>query len=637
MTREHLGWDLPLATFDALAFDERGQLHVLTVDLGVVRRDGERWTRLTPGRPEDGIGVSGLAVRGGTLVIATYDAGVLLWDVATGKARQVELPAEHRRKRIGGERERGQGAQGHPGTRRGAGRPHRRGRRILLDAPGAARHPAGVRRALLLPFLALAACNGTTPLEIDVTPGLEDGARGDGPDAFTQSLAVDNVTVSVTSLDGTVNLSASTTPGGTFDLGDVPVDEQIHVAVTATVANTPVMGGQSLKGVLLSALDGASLPVFAERFNTWSRPPGGFATAHVGGVGAVLGEEYLLLTGGAHAGKDPNGNPKGVERYDLLSLTGAAGGVAFDRVAESLASLTWTDPNTSVPVEQVLAIDASGASWIDYAAAVGPTPVTPLPAGLGSWADVAGGAAVLVDDTLNSVFIVGATRPTMPTAMVLLVSIDQDTDTATLSTYKLTTPRAGAAAVWIDDVGLVVAGGSEQGPGVEVLTYTSSGGSGSSGIGGTYTFATGFGSRGFPADPVVGAGAAASGTNGMALIGGTANGMPAPTRVLGDLGCEAACTVSQAPAALPVALRNVNAYALGTGTRVLAVGDEVGGMGMTRVFAMDLTSAATSELPLRVPRRGAVPVPTPLGNLALLGGEKADGTAVTSIEMLLPQ
>jgi hypothetical protein len=87
---ERVGWSLPLASFDAAAFDEQGRLHVLTGELGVVRRDGEHWTQLTPGWP-DFVYVRGLAVRGALLVIATFDAGVVLWDTSTGKARRLEV------------------------------------------------------------------------------------------------------------------------------------------------------------------------------------------------------------------------------------------------------------------------------------------------------------------------------------------------------------------------------------------------------------------------------------------------------------------------------------------------------------------------------------------------------------------
>jgi hypothetical protein len=59
-------------------------------------------------------------------------------------------------------------------------------------------------------------------------------------------------------------------------------------------------------------------------------------------------------------------------------------------------------------------------------------------------------------------------------------------------------------------------------------------------------------------------------------------------------------------------------------------------MGLLRVFVVDL-GGVTTELPLREPRRGAVPLPTPLGTLALLGGEHADGTPATAAEFLFPK
>lgn len=95
-TRARLAWDLPLASFDALAFDASDRLHLLSGELGVARRDGARWTRLTPAWPEH-VYVSGLAVRGDLLVIATFDAGVLLWDAGTGRARRVALAGDDAR------------------------------------------------------------------------------------------------------------------------------------------------------------------------------------------------------------------------------------------------------------------------------------------------------------------------------------------------------------------------------------------------------------------------------------------------------------------------------------------------------------------------------------------------------------
>jgi hypothetical protein len=90
-------WELPLASFDGLAFDERGRLHILSSDIGVARRDPPDvpfedgcWTWLTPAWPKDQE-VQDLVVHGSTLVIATFDAGIVLWDVERGTARRLTL------------------------------------------------------------------------------------------------------------------------------------------------------------------------------------------------------------------------------------------------------------------------------------------------------------------------------------------------------------------------------------------------------------------------------------------------------------------------------------------------------------------------------------------------------------------
>lgn len=99
-----LGWDLPLASFDGMAFDDRGRLHVVTRRLGVLRRDDDHWTQLTPdwtqlkGPDDSPLGnLSGLVVHGSLVVIATWGTGVVVWDVDTGKVRPI--PFEPRQPR----------------------------------------------------------------------------------------------------------------------------------------------------------------------------------------------------------------------------------------------------------------------------------------------------------------------------------------------------------------------------------------------------------------------------------------------------------------------------------------------------------------------------------------------------------
>ncbi|MFT3764340.1 MAG: hypothetical protein QM820_02275 [Minicystis sp.] len=255
----------------------------------------------------------------------------------------------------------------------------------------------------------------------------------------------------------------------------------------------------------------------------------------------------------------------------------------------------------------MLLIDASGATWVDYEESS--TYAATLPSGLGSFGELSGGISVPAGD--GRYFVVGGTRRSEASRAVLEVAAD-----GTLTAHTTAIARKGAAALWIDGVGLVVTGGSAEAPGVEVLADG----------------ATAFAARGFPADPVEGAAAVTDGGKGVGLIGGTSGGAAAPTRLL-DPTCVATCTAKELPEATPkdVTLATVAAYAF-EGTNILVVGDEADGMKLTRSFMVNLTGGVT-ELPLKEPRRGAIAVPTPLASLAILGGELPDGKPATTVEM----
>ena len=88
-----VAWDQPADAFQGLAFDDEGRPMVLGQELGVVRRDSAgHWTKLTPGWVA-GTAVAALGIKGTTLIIVTYLAGVVLWDFATGEVRKVKLGA----------------------------------------------------------------------------------------------------------------------------------------------------------------------------------------------------------------------------------------------------------------------------------------------------------------------------------------------------------------------------------------------------------------------------------------------------------------------------------------------------------------------------------------------------------------
>jgi hypothetical protein len=421
-------------------------------------------------------------------------------------------------------------------------------------------------------------------VHLDITVGQE-------TDAFSQDPKVVSLKVDGVAPDGSVVVTTTATPGGTFDFGEVANDVQLTFEVAGTDAKgATVVRGRSLGAIPLDAVTG-TLSIFAQRVNAWARPPGHLAVTHVGGVASTGAERYLVLGGGTADTLDV---------YDLFTL----GGVSVSDVPRL--------PETMVPRgSAMLMVDHNGAASINLGTGV--TSTVALPSGLASYALVAGGQPVDASD--GRTFVVGGTRPSGATKSVLVAAAD-----GTLSSLELVSERAGAAAVWIEGVGLVVAGGSATGAGIEVLGPK----------------ATSFAAVGFPPDPIVGAGAVLDGPSGVVLVGGTReDGTPAPVRRL-DPTCVNACVATTVLLSDPSPpLTSAHAYTLGGG-RVFVVGEEISATPQTRTFLLQLGVSAT-ELPLREPRRGAAVIPAPNGTLALLGGSLLDGKAALSVELLFPQ
>ena len=422
---------------------------------------------------------------------------------------------------------------------------------------------------------------------------------GQEADAFSQEPKVVNVEVRALAPDGSLVATATSAPGGTLDFGEIADDAQVGFEVTGFDAQgVTQVRGRSLGAIALSALTG-TLPVFAQRVNQWARPPGLLTQTHAGGVAAVGAERYLVLGGGA---VDKDARTDEIEVYDLLGL-GALGVTDLVRAPETLVPRGVA----------VLMIDHSGATSINLGS--GETTDVAVPTGLTSYKTVAGGTPVDASD--GRTFVVGGTRPKEPTKSVLIAGAD-----GTLSSLSLLHERAGAAALWVEGVGLVVVGGSAVAPGVEILGPT----------------AKAFVAIDlFPADDTVGAGAVIDGLHSVVLIGGThADGTPAPLRRL-DPTCTKDCAPTVITGSDPsVALTSVHAYTLGAG-RLIAVGEELTTPSQTRTFVLQLGTSAP-ELPLREPRRGAAVTPTPQGTLAVFGGRHVTGdTPALSVELLFPQ
>ena len=418
-----------------------------------------------------------------------------------------------------------------------------------------------VQVILLLLLCGVTACSpDPRVIAIEVTPGHE-------TDAFRQDPPITNVAVTVYDVDGVGIAAATTAPGGAFALGELPLDTFVRFEVSARDASATIrMRGRSL-GLRIGELATDLLPIFTQRLDELSRPPGKLLRSHVDAVAAAVGERYLILAGGSVIEPDgQSGDPAGATFYDLLSLKAASGG-AFSVTPRSL--LISRDGNAA------LVLGDDSASWVDFAD--GRVEEVALPEGLASFADVAGGQIV---EGADASYVVGPTRSAAPSDRVLVVAADRSISVATL-----TAARQGAAASWVDPVGLVVVAGSATAVGAEVLSPT----------------ATGFAPRAFPPDDTSGAAAVATGTaDQLLLIGG--QGASASIRAIAA-NCTGNCEATVLGAELPVALDAARAFMVEPG-KPLVVGSDPSD-GQTRVFTLDLASQAVTEVPLKEPRVGA--------------------------------
>lgn len=441
-----------------------------------------------------------------------------------------------------------------------------------------------------LACFALVACSSeAVEVAIEITVGQEAGT-------LTADPPVTRVEIVATSAGGATTAKASAAPGGSFDLGELPDDQLFTFEATGYDATgAAVVRGRSL-GVVLAAVQSGPLPVFVQRTETWARPPGGLVNAHADAPTATFGERFLFTTGGTGSAE-----PRGSDFYDLVGLGGATSGT-LPLLARSLVMLS----------SSALLVADDGASWVNFD--TGEYFNMALPAGLASFADVAGGATVIGSDGTS--YVVGPSRSAVATASVLRVKTD-----GTVSALTAGEARAGAAAAWIDGTGLVLAGGSATGAGVEILA-----------VGGT-----GFAPRPYPADPTIGASLVSLGSGAAALVGGALGADAAPTRTI-DLGCIADCAADPIGASLLPPLTSTSAFSIATGSlRTIVVGHDTAAPFLTRTFLVDLGTGDFDEMALREPRSGASPVAAPNGTLAIVGGAHPDGTPALSVETWFPQ
>jgi hypothetical protein len=388
---------------------------------------------------------------------------------------------------------------------------------------------------------------------------------------------------SVNSSGIATTLATASLPASTVDLGWKGADDTGTLRVLGFDASgSIVVEGQSLP-IPFGIADGQTLPIFVQRVGELALLPHAPAETRVGPtLAAAVGGRYVFIGGGADeaASRSP-------QLYDLFELAALQSPPKLPRVPKSVAmvgAVAWL-------------IDEMGATQYDLSS--GASAVVVGPSG-GSYAEIAGGATVVTKG--GSQYVVGATRTTgAPTNKILALDASGNP-----SWLTLTTPRLGAAAAWSDTTGLVVAGGSAAGAGVEIVEIVR-------------TAATTGSALAYPSDPSVGTGAAPlDGDRFVLLAGGILpDGSDAGVRVV-DLSCASQC-VAASWTALPTVVTSAQAFSIDEASGIV-VGSEPSSA-TTRLFRVRNGNA--TEIPTRVPHLGARALASPIGprgSLLLAGG-----------------
>ena len=125
-------------------------------------------------------------------------------------------------------------------------------------------------------------------VEVAITLGYES-------DAIQAAPAVAQVEVQALAGDGSLIVSSSAEPGGRFELGELPRDTFLSLELSGKSLDgeTQVLGRSV--GLLLAELASDAIPLFAQRKNSWARPPEGIEEGYRRASAAAVGERFLLL------------------------------------------------------------------------------------------------------------------------------------------------------------------------------------------------------------------------------------------------------------------------------------------------------------------------------------------------------
>jgi hypothetical protein len=437
---------------------------------------------------------------------------------------------------------------------------------------------------LLVPLaVPLLSCDSTASGTIQLLTGGE-------TDTFTQSPVPTQIKVQADNGSGILTtLAVASYPTDTIDLGNQDQTAVATLDVSALDANgNELVFGASVP-LQYGALDGATLPIFVQRVGQNARMPAPLTDSRQAPMLAVLSGRFLVVGGGSDS--------------TLATQT-----VIYDFAQFAMLDAPPTLPRAplSMPVLGTvgLVIDQNGGTYYDFSQNASAD--VAAPSGY-AYADVAGGQTIY-DATDGLVFVVGATRSSgSPTAAVLQIDPNDTSNSAypngNMTWLNLSTPRLGASATWIESRGLVIAGGSATGAGVEIVAKSETAGA----------------SLPFPPDASVGAGMTVLDQSHVLLAGGVLpNGTDAGVRAL-DLGCAQSCGTApstQVWGALPVPVGTASLFDIDPARAFLVANEPSSGLTHTYL----LNSSGATEVPTKVPHTNASAFLSPVGSVVLFGG-----------------
>jgi hypothetical protein len=463
------------------------------------------------------------------------------------------------------------------------------------------------RSLLAVTACALLGCSSEQPTSVTVHLAL---TAGQELDAFSRAPSPTRLVVRAvdTSLQPIPLLDQPWHPG------TVRLPEQERAQLLAfevlglDATDTPVLRGATIHHALW-ALDSDPLPVFLGRVGEMSRTANQLTIGRRGGVTGLVGARFLVVAGGESA-VDADGAPVSSARFSALDLGLWQSPATTDELPRAPLSMVMNAGRFA------LLIDAQGANWFDFSTyAVSEV----LPPEGTTFAEVAGAATIYAND--GSAYIVGPARSRGDASdKVLRVS-----EAGQLTALRLTAARARAAATWVTDVGLLVAGGSATAPGAELLPVGMSA----------------FVALPYPEDATQGAGAAALDADTVLLAGGqTTNGQPATPRLLAPR-CGSSCSTTALTTSDAVPhLEHARLFVVSE-TGCVVVGEAPVDDHTTTTTVVHFeglrSSPVATQITLREPRTDAIAARLFGRTVAILGGAGADGQPVRSVEVFVPR